>query len=736
MLKAKDTHSVLTSTRAYRSRKWYWKTIGNTFWCCKWNATCVGNNTFFVSRVSWNHFQWHFIEKQHYGNQTAPKIWYRWTQHCHAKQWWEIVGVVCMFAWHVAFRVFRAFSSLTMDTSDIRCCTHFPFIPMGMLRFDCSGHFPFIAVGMLDIRCSGHLFFSFKQACCVLVVLGIFSFSFKWACCVLVVLGFFSFMKLGMLFLGISGHVSSHANGHVALGSQTSRDDLWWNFSIKHFECLVGDLAMSAGFLPQPSDCFTESQTQYILIWHGTWHSMHGHPTAILPIRILRLRGPIKPGVFSWKLPPWKVTVPDPSAQELDLLSLGGGRPVNFRCLKAGGFLKQELSTDFAVDFAVDFLGRKIQRKNPPKKSAGKSAGWNRKICRGWTPPWDPLTEPPPPPPITPPPSPRESDSKSWLVRSTSACGGSHLVAQPVSGGLHSFLGAGAQRGANAALAGTGHGFSEMHALSILVLKFGLWILKKNPPWDSARPGKTNVAYWLLWPCCPFINIPDCDTPTAQNHILAKRPGTPLWGAKISKFQKRSRKMQKPKNSEKFKNFQKISEIFKKSENFLKISEVFRKFQKISENFQDLSRTVPDLSRTCPGPVPDLSRTCPDLSRTCPGPVPDLSRTCPGQCLYGFSEIFEIFWNFLKFFEFFWIFRFLHFSVAFRKFVFILAPHNGVPGHLAKIWFWAVGVSWVAFIPLIDGNHFLFKFFPTWFWFGGKRLEPFMKHRLRPAMTS
>ena len=52
-------------------------------------------------------------------------------------------------------------------------------------------------------------------------------------------------------------------------------------------------------------------------------------------------------------------------------------------------------------------------------------------------------------------------------MRSTSACGGSHLVAQAVSGGLHSFLGAGAQRGANAALAGTGHGFSEMHTLSI-----------------------------------------------------------------------------------------------------------------------------------------------------------------------------------------------------------------------------------------------------------------------------
>ena len=60
-------------------------------------------------------------------------------------------------------------------------------------------------------------------------------------------------------------------------------------------------------------------------------------------------------------------------------------------------------------------------------------------------------------------------------MRSTSACGGSHLVAQPVPGGLHSFLGAGAQRGANAALAGTGHGFSEMHALSIFGVK--VWAL-------------------------------------------------------------------------------------------------------------------------------------------------------------------------------------------------------------------------------------------------------------------
>ena len=78
-------------------------------------------------------------------------------------------------------------------------------------------------------------------------------------------------------------------------------------------------------------------------------------------------------------------------------------------------------------------------------------------------------------------------------MRSTSACGGSHLVAQPVSGGLHSFLGAGAQRGANAALAGTGHGFSEMHALSIFGVK--VWALniekkiRRETLQDLARQG-------------------------------------------------------------------------------------------------------------------------------------------------------------------------------------------------------------------------------------------------------
>ena len=127
----------------------------------------------------------------------------------------------------------------------------------------------------------------------------------------------------------------------------------------------------------------------------------------------------------------------------------------------------------------------KIRQKNPPENPpAGieKSAGGE--------PPPDTPSQSPPAPPITPPPplgratpSPEPSGLGlaapvclcRWLVRSTSACGGSHLVAQPVSAGLHSFLRAGAQRGANAALAGTGHGFSEMHALSTIGVK--VWAL-------------------------------------------------------------------------------------------------------------------------------------------------------------------------------------------------------------------------------------------------------------------
>ena len=83
------------------------------------------------------------------------------------------------------------------------------------------------------------------------------------------------------------------------------------------------------------------------------------------------------------------MTVPDPKAQDLDLLFFGGGgRPVNFWCLKAGGFLKQELSMERWIlrwIFLVAKYKGKIRQKNPPEyPPAGieKSAG-------GEPPVWD-----------------------------------------------------------------------------------------------------------------------------------------------------------------------------------------------------------------------------------------------------------------------------------------------------------------------------------------------------------
>ena len=78
-------------------------------------------------------------------------------------------------------------------------------------------------------------------------------------------------------------------------------------------------------------------------------------------------------------------------------------------------------------------------------------------------------------------------------------------------------------------------------------------------------------------------------------------------------------------NTEKFRNFQKFSELSENFRNFQKFSENLRNFQKVSEIFRKFQnfRLVPHLSRTCPGPVPGLSRPVPDLSRSCPGAVPD-----------------------------------------------------------------------------------------------------------------
>ena len=185
----------------------HWEHFLPSFWCCKRNATCVGSNTFCFSG-SLKSCSMTFIEKQHYRNHMAPK------------------SDIGMLTWHVAFWMFRAFPSLTMDTSDICCCRHFSFRSNGHVAFDGSGHFPFICnghvghslfwasflfiqTGMLRFGCSGHPFLSFKRACCVLAVLGIFSLhevghvafghfgafflSCKWACRILVVLAMLSF---------------------------------------------------------------------------------------------------------------------------------------------------------------------------------------------------------------------------------------------------------------------------------------------------------------------------------------------------------------------------------------------------------------------------------------------------------------------------------------------------------------------------------------------------------------
>ena len=162
-----------------------------------------------------------------------------------------------------------------------------------------------------------------------------------------------------------------------------------------------------------------------------------------------------------------------------------------------------------------------------------------------------------------------------------------------------------------------------------------------------------------------------------------------------NKFPKRNWKMQKPNNSEKFRKFrkfQKISENFENFRKFQKISEIFRKFRKFQKIRKDIVRHS---SGTGPGHVRDRSGTGRDRSGTSPGQVRDRSGTSRkfsaifwkflkfSENFLIFRKISEIFWKFLRFSEF---FRFLHFRLRFWNLL-ILAPRNGVPGRLAKIWF-------------------------------------------------
>ena len=163
-----------------------------------------------------------------------------------------------------------------------------------------------------------------------------------------------------------------------------------------------------------------------------------------------------------------------------------------------------------------------------------------------------------------------------------------------------------------------------------------------------------------------------------------------------NKFPKRNWKMQKPNNSEKFRKFRKFQKISENLENFRKfqkISEIFRKFRK----FQKIRKNiVQHSSGTGPGQVRDRSGTdrsgqVRDKSGTGPGQVRDKSEIfCHflkiSEIFRKFSDFSKNFWKFLKIFEIFWIFRFLHFRLRFWNLL-ILAPRNGVPGRLAKIWF-------------------------------------------------
>ena len=185
----------------------HWEHFLPSFWRCKRNATCVGSNTFCFSG-SLKSCSMTFIEKQHYRNHMAPK---------------SDIGERSLA---MPNECSGHFPPLQWTRQTFAVVGIFPFVPMGMLRFDGSGHFPFICnghvghslfwasflfiqTGMLRFGCSGHPFLSFKRACCVLAVLGIFSLhevghvafghfgafflSCKWACRILVVLAMLSF---------------------------------------------------------------------------------------------------------------------------------------------------------------------------------------------------------------------------------------------------------------------------------------------------------------------------------------------------------------------------------------------------------------------------------------------------------------------------------------------------------------------------------------------------------------
>ena len=171
----------------------------------------------------------------------------------------------------------------------------------------------------------------------------------------------------------------------------------------------------------------------------------------------------------------------------------GGGRPVNFWCLKAGGFLKQELSMERWILWWIFFWSQNTKEKSA-KKIRRKIRRLESKNPPGVNPPWDPFTEPPPPPHSLSPPlgerlqvlSLRVWDSLHLSVSAAGLCEAPLLVEVHIL--LHNQSLEGCIRSSGQVPNEERMQLSQGLAMAsqrcmhcqFLVLKFGPWILKKK----------------------------------------------------------------------------------------------------------------------------------------------------------------------------------------------------------------------------------------------------------------
>ena len=173
-----------------------------------------------------------------------------------------------------------------------------------------------------------------------------------------------------------------------------------------------------------------------------------------------------------------------------------------------------------AVGFAVDFFWSQNTKEKSAKKIRRKIRRLESKNTPGVNPPLETPSQSPPPP-MTPPPLPSGEQLQVLSLRvweslrlSVSVAG---LCKAPLLVEVHILLhnqflegcicssGAGAQRGANAAFAGTGHGFSEMHALSIFGVKVWALNIEKKSAVRVCKTWQDNSVFlqfnrlWFFW---------------------------------------------------------------------------------------------------------------------------------------------------------------------------------------------------------------------------------------------